>query len=220
MGSAGRSGAYSTVSLQPPPSRRATIPQGESLISRNFATSSMPKTLCDQPFCQYPFVGSTGEAHRKEYHSTAHSFRYQGIKVKVFRRLDGKLPCPCRSELHARYSFKKLTALTRLPQHPLPEESPHADHDIAGRDPLPDSSFSNSGPSVHGPLAPTSSFDPSTLSTRPTSPALDAEKSEMAEPDAHEVRKEWWVEKVAESEYEGGSEQISDGIPCQSGTNE
>ncbi|KAJ3809679.1 hypothetical protein EV368DRAFT_65568 [Lentinula lateritia] len=37
----------------------------------------------------------------------------------------------------ARYSFKKLTASTRLPQHHLPEEPPHAEHDVADLDTLP-----------------------------------------------------------------------------------
>ncbi|KAH7880194.1 uncharacterized protein C8R40DRAFT_1079401, partial [Lentinula edodes] len=143
-----------------------------------------------------------------------------GIKVKVLRRLDGKLPCPCSSELHARYSFKKLTALTRLPQHPPPEESPHADHDIAGRDPLADSSLSNSPLSVDGPPASRSTLDPSTLSNTPTSPPFTADKIAMEEFNAPEVTMEEVVEKGADGEYEVGSEGISDGFTCPSGTYE
>ncbi|KAJ4468691.1 hypothetical protein C8J55DRAFT_564835 [Lentinula edodes] len=170
----------------------------------------MPKIFCARPGCRYPFVGSNAESHRKEYHSTAHNFRYNGIKVKVLRRLDGKLPCPCSSELHARYSFKKLTALTRLPQHPPPEESPHADHDIAGRDPLADSSLSNSPLSVDGPPASRSTLDPSTLSNTPTSPPFTADKIAMEEFNAPEVTMEEVVEKGADGEYGVVSKGIRD----------
>ncbi|GAV98674.1 dna partial [Lentinula edodes] len=116
----------------------------------------MPKSLCHIPSCQNAFIGSTADSHRKEFHSAAHKLPHNGLKVKVSRRPDGKLPCPCGSELHARYSFKKLTALTRLRPHPLPEESPHADHDVTDSDTLPPSSHSNSVPFVDVPLIPTS----------------------------------------------------------------
>ncbi|KAJ3888613.1 hypothetical protein GG344DRAFT_79608 [Lentinula edodes] len=87
-------------------------------------------SVCDKALCHYPFVGSNFESHRKEFHSNEHRFSYNGQKVKVSRRADGKLPCPCGSETHARYSFKKLTSLTRLLRHPGAQESPHPDHGI------------------------------------------------------------------------------------------
>ncbi|KAJ3990756.1 hypothetical protein F5050DRAFT_1716640, partial [Lentinula boryana] len=87
--------------------------------------------------CLYTTVGSTQENHRKEFHSEEHKFPYNGKKVKTSRREDGKLPCPCGVELHARFSFKKLRALiTRPGPHPGPHESPFPDADNQHHAPL------------------------------------------------------------------------------------
>ncbi|KAJ3805400.1 hypothetical protein F5876DRAFT_81817 [Lentinula aff. lateritia] len=112
----------------------------------------MPKSLCDEPSCQYMFIGSNADSHWKEFHSAEHKLPHNGVKVKVSRQLDGKLLCPCGSELNAWYSFKKLTVLSRLPQHPLPEESPHANHNVPDSDTLPTSSQPISKPLVYIPL--------------------------------------------------------------------
>ncbi|KAJ4467761.1 hypothetical protein C8J55DRAFT_492652 [Lentinula edodes] len=66
--------------------------------------------------------------HKAEYHSGGHGFIYQGSLVRVHRRNDGKIPCPCGREDHARYSFKKLTAINRQDPHPISEASEWADH--------------------------------------------------------------------------------------------
>ncbi|KAH7868512.1 uncharacterized protein C8R40DRAFT_1074735 [Lentinula edodes] len=183
----------------------------------------MPKSLCDQTTCQYPFVGSNTESHRKEYHSTEHKLLYNGIKVKVSRQPEGKLPCPCGSERHARYSFKKLTALTRLPQHPLPDESPHPDHDIAGSNTSPTSlsslpttsSLSVSLATVAASLASTSHSDPSTLSTSASLLACDVEDEkdvEMEEGDAPERAGDLMSEDVFEKVDGGEDEEERGGV--------
>ncbi|KAJ4465316.1 hypothetical protein C8J55DRAFT_493569 [Lentinula edodes] len=83
---------------------------------------------CDVSTCLYPFTGMTKATHKAEYHSGGHGFMYQGSLVRVHRRNDGKIPCPCGREDHARYSFKKLTALNRQDPHPVSEASEWADH--------------------------------------------------------------------------------------------
>ncbi|KAJ4475991.1 hypothetical protein C8J55DRAFT_490271 [Lentinula edodes] len=179
----------------------------------------MPKSLCNQPSCQYVFIGSNAESHRKELHSAEHKLPYNGVKVKVFRRLDGKLPCPCGSEQHARYSFKKLTALSRLSQHPLPEESPHADHAGSDSDRLPVSPLSNSISSLDVPLESTTPFAASLMSTSEASLAF-AQDIEMVEgADYQETAEPMRVivdEKVAEGGDDvafGGVGELSEGAP-------
>ncbi|KAJ3738648.1 hypothetical protein DFH05DRAFT_1531207 [Lentinula detonsa] len=61
-----------------------------------------------------------------------------GKKVQTLCRKDGKLPCPCGAESHARFSFKKLRALiTRPGPHPGPQESPFPDPDNRNYELLP-----------------------------------------------------------------------------------
>ncbi|KAJ4478863.1 hypothetical protein C8J55DRAFT_561225 [Lentinula edodes] len=103
-----------------------------ALAGFRFPEPCLRASVCDRALCHYPSVGSNFESHRKEFHSVEHRFSYNGQKVKVSRRADGKLPCPCGSETHARYSFKKLTSLTRLLRHPFAHESPHPDHRLDG----------------------------------------------------------------------------------------
>ncbi|GAW09724.1 dna partial [Lentinula edodes] len=93
----------------------------------------MPKRRCDEPTCIYPFAGTTKANHRAEYHSGGHAFLYLGTLVRVHRRSDGKIPCPCGLESHARYSFKKLTALNKQLPHPGPEASEWSDHPLNSR---------------------------------------------------------------------------------------
>ncbi|KAH7867908.1 uncharacterized protein C8R40DRAFT_1075264 [Lentinula edodes] len=93
----------------------------------------MPKRRCDEPTCAYPFAGTTKANHRAEYHSGGHGFVYLGTLVRVHRRSDGKIPCPCGLESHARYSFKKLTALNKQLPHPGPEASEWSDHPLNSR---------------------------------------------------------------------------------------
>ncbi|KAF8830860.1 hypothetical protein HHX47_DHR2000766 [Lentinula edodes] len=88
---------------------------------------------CDEPTCAYPFAGTTKANHRAEYHSGGHGFVYLGTLVRVHRRSDGKIPCPCGLESHARYSFKKLTALNKQLPHPGPEASEWSDHPLNSR---------------------------------------------------------------------------------------
>ncbi|KAJ4497523.1 hypothetical protein C8R41DRAFT_208531 [Lentinula lateritia] len=98
----------------------------------------MPKRRCDEPTCIYPFAGTTKANHRAEYHSGGHAFVYLGSLVRVHRRSDGKIPCPCGHESHARYSFKKLTALNKQLPHPRPEASEWSDHPLdTTANPLP-----------------------------------------------------------------------------------
>ncbi|KAJ3878219.1 hypothetical protein F5051DRAFT_439914 [Lentinula edodes] len=70
----------------------------------------------------------TKATHKAEYHSGGHGFIYQGSLVRVHRRNDGKIPCPCGREDHARYSFKKLTAINKQDPHPISDASEWADH--------------------------------------------------------------------------------------------
>ncbi|KAJ4476837.1 hypothetical protein C8R41DRAFT_869665 [Lentinula lateritia] len=103
----------------------------------------MPKRRCDQPTCAYPFAGTTKANHRAEYHSGGHAFVYLGSLVRVQRRSDGKIPCPCGLESHSRYSFKKLTALNKQLPHPGPEALEWSDHPLnsqANPPPAPPSS--------------------------------------------------------------------------------
>lgn len=123
------------------------------------------------------------------------------MKVKVSRRPDGKLPCPCGSELHARYSFKKLTALTRLPQHPLPEESPHADHQVSPSDALPTSSHSISIPLLDVPLS------SSSRSTHEPSQAIPSDDIEMEKGCTHEGTGEPMRINVGVTAAEGPDEE-------------
>ncbi|KAJ3876301.1 hypothetical protein F5051DRAFT_429861 [Lentinula edodes] len=150
----------------------------------------------------------SADSHRKEFHSAEHKLPYNGGKVKVSRRLDGKLPCPCGSELHARYSFKKLTALARLPQHPLPAESPHADHNASDSNRLPPSSLSGSLPLANEPRTATSRFDTSSLTTSETSLASNGEDFDMDERGTYQgtggLLRQAGVETVAEGEDEQG----------------
>ncbi|KAJ3858115.1 hypothetical protein EV359DRAFT_88233 [Lentinula novae-zelandiae] len=83
---------------------------------------------CDDDTCLYPFAGTTKANHRAEYHSLGHGFIYLGTLVRVNRRSDGKIPCPCGLESHSRYSFKKLTALNKQNPHPGPEALEWSDH--------------------------------------------------------------------------------------------
>ncbi|KAJ3845838.1 hypothetical protein EV368DRAFT_90009 [Lentinula lateritia] len=105
-------------------------------FGRQVATLVLTTTLdtvhrrCDEPTCLYPFAGTTKANHRAEYHSLGHGFNYLGTVVRVHRRSDGKIPCPCGHESHARYSFKKLTALNKQLPHPGPEASEWPDHPL------------------------------------------------------------------------------------------
>ncbi|KAJ3803809.1 hypothetical protein F5876DRAFT_84374 [Lentinula aff. lateritia] len=85
---------------------------------------------CDQPTCLYPFTGATKSNHKAEFHSGGHGFLFQGAVVRVQRRSDGMIPCPCGLEEHARYSFKKLTNLNKQNPHPGPDASEWADHPV------------------------------------------------------------------------------------------
>ncbi|KAJ3870944.1 hypothetical protein F5051DRAFT_446885 [Lentinula edodes] len=113
----------------------------------------MPKRRCDDATCSYPFAGTTKANHRAEYHSLGHGFIYLGTLVRVHRRSDGKIPCPCGLESHARYSFKKLTALNKQTPHPGPETSEWADHPIdvdTGHQPHQPSSLPTTTAPDHG----------------------------------------------------------------------
>ncbi|KAJ4492446.1 hypothetical protein C8R41DRAFT_867147, partial [Lentinula lateritia] len=87
----------------------------------------MPKRRCDEPSCLYPFVGTTKASHRAEFHSRGHGFVFQGAVVRVNRRDDGMIPCPCGLEEHARYSFQKLNTLNKQNPHPGSDTSEWAD---------------------------------------------------------------------------------------------
>ncbi|KAJ3859737.1 hypothetical protein EV359DRAFT_86087 [Lentinula novae-zelandiae] len=96
----------------------------------------------------------TKATHKAEYHSGGHGFMYQGSLVRVHRRNDGKIPCPCGREDHARYSFKKLTAINRQDPHPISDASEWADH-------LPD-------------VKPSQTSSPSPYPPNPTDPSPEA----------------------------------------------
>ncbi|KAJ3871158.1 hypothetical protein F5051DRAFT_446546 [Lentinula edodes] len=87
----------------------------------------MPKRRCDEPSCLYPFVGTTKASHRADFHSRGHGFLFQGAVVRVNRRDDGMIPCPCGLEEHARYSFQKLNTLNKQIPHPGSDASEWAD---------------------------------------------------------------------------------------------
>ncbi|KAJ3711280.1 hypothetical protein C8R42DRAFT_728632, partial [Lentinula raphanica] len=101
----------------------------------------MPRIVCTRANCPQPSSGSSTQAHEKNYHSVKHTVFYDGIKTTIHRREDGKLPCPCGSEVHARYNFQKWSNLNRQLPHPGSESSPYPDepttHDAAA--PYPDS---------------------------------------------------------------------------------
>ncbi|KAJ3764760.1 hypothetical protein FB446DRAFT_710035, partial [Lentinula raphanica] len=98
-------------------------------------------SVCTRANCPQPSSGSSTQAHEKNYHSVKHTVFYDGIKTTIHRREDGKLPCPCGSEVHARYNFQKWSNLNRQLPHPGSESSPYPDepttHDAAA--PYPDS---------------------------------------------------------------------------------
>ncbi|KAJ3803956.1 hypothetical protein F5876DRAFT_84042 [Lentinula aff. lateritia] len=87
----------------------------------------MPKRRCDDPKCLYPFIGTTKASHRADFHSRGHGFLFQGAIVRVNRRDDGMIPCPCGLEEHARYSFQKLHTLNKQSPHPGSDASEWAD---------------------------------------------------------------------------------------------
>ncbi|KAJ3884083.1 hypothetical protein GG344DRAFT_84604 [Lentinula edodes] len=87
----------------------------------------MPKRRCDEPSCLYPFVGTTKASHRADFHSRGHGFLFQGAVVRVNRRDDGMIPCPCGLEEHSRYSFQKLNTLNKQIPHPGSDASEWAD---------------------------------------------------------------------------------------------
>ncbi|KAJ3871133.1 hypothetical protein F5051DRAFT_446582 [Lentinula edodes] len=87
----------------------------------------MPKRRCDEPTCLYPFIGTTKASHRAEFHSRGHGFLFQGAVVRVNRRDDGMIPCPCGLKEHARYSFQKLNTLNKQNPHPGIDASEWAD---------------------------------------------------------------------------------------------
>ncbi|KAJ3817540.1 hypothetical protein F5880DRAFT_1628555, partial [Lentinula raphanica] len=113
-----------------------------TILSRNYTSifthATEPSTPSFQQSC--PECSST-QAHEKNYHSVKHTVFYDGIKTTIHRREDGKLPCPCGSEVHARYNFQKWSNLNRQLPHPGSESSPYPDepttHDAAA--PYPDS---------------------------------------------------------------------------------
>ncbi|KAJ3884125.1 hypothetical protein GG344DRAFT_84531 [Lentinula edodes] len=77
--------------------------------------------------CLYPFIGTTKASHRAEFHSRGHGFLFRGAVVRVNRRDDGMIPCPCGLEEHARYSFQKLNTLNKQIPHPGSDVSEWAD---------------------------------------------------------------------------------------------
>ncbi|KAJ3816569.1 hypothetical protein F5880DRAFT_1512547, partial [Lentinula raphanica] len=83
--------------------------------------------LCKRPDCTLPFSGTNPQVHEKNYHSARHTITHDGHKMVIQRREDGKLPCPCGSEAHARYNFQKFTTLNRQVPHPDFDLSPYPD---------------------------------------------------------------------------------------------
>lgn len=91
-------------------------------------------SVCNDPYCPFPYQGSKAEEHRKAYHSPIRNFEWGGVLlvldmlldltehigklVEVRRRIDMKVPCPCGDESHARYSVIKLYSVMR--NHPPP----------------------------------------------------------------------------------------------------
>ncbi|KAL0067289.1 hypothetical protein AAF712_005687 [Marasmius tenuissimus] len=64
------------------------------------------RILCDRPGCHYRDQGTDERGHRSQYHSFYHDIEYQGIKRRVERGLDGKIPCPCGDPSHSRHNFQ------------------------------------------------------------------------------------------------------------------
>ncbi|KAJ3913745.1 hypothetical protein F5877DRAFT_71296 [Lentinula edodes] len=110
---------------------------------------------CDEPTCLYPFTGTTKSKHKAEFYSHGHGF--QGALVRVHRRSDGMIPYPCGLEEHARYSFEKLTNLTKQNPHPGPDASEWADHPVE--------ELRNNLPPLPLPLSTMPLLEPTTLET-------------------------------------------------------
>lgn len=69
------------------------------------------------------------------YHSKRHTIQYKstfppelhGTRVKVTVREDGKMPCPCGEEGHARFNWLKMARMCEMETHPLPGDKSWAD---------------------------------------------------------------------------------------------
>ncbi|KAE9384941.1 hypothetical protein BT96DRAFT_1007551 [Gymnopus androsaceus JB14] len=81
------------------------------------------KLVCNDPYCRFPMDGSDEKAHTKMYHLQSHTVTFNGREVVLNRRDDGKIPCACFLESHARYNYQKIYSMIRRKTHPPPGDS-------------------------------------------------------------------------------------------------
>ncbi|KIK53967.1 hypothetical protein GYMLUDRAFT_49046 [Collybiopsis luxurians FD-317 M1] len=85
--------------------------------------ASNKKIVCVRSGCQFPYDGKDAFDHSKLYHSKNHTLNFHGKSVEVERRSDGKMQCPCNSDLRVRYDWQKVLAMCRQATHPAPNNS-------------------------------------------------------------------------------------------------
>ncbi|KAJ3739128.1 hypothetical protein DFH05DRAFT_1595951 [Lentinula detonsa] len=85
--------------------------------------------LCQIFNCSFPFEGKDALDHKLSYHSTSHDIKYRGSTVRIGRRSDGKIPCPCGDEKHSRYNWRMVYRMcqSRKTGHPDPDDQTWAD---------------------------------------------------------------------------------------------
>jgi hypothetical protein len=54
--------------------------------------------------------------------SRYHFYFSLGERVTIEQRSDGKTPCPCGEEMHARWNWQKINSMCKLATHPAPDD--------------------------------------------------------------------------------------------------
>ncbi|KAJ3709455.1 hypothetical protein DFJ43DRAFT_1044770 [Lentinula guzmanii] len=124
--------------------------------------------VCRDSYCPFPFHGKDAEAHGKMYHSPIRTVQFDGMSIVLQRREDGKMPCACSAESHARFNFVKVFNMIRKVIHPAPNDP--------GYDDIP---FQQSTP----PRPPSNPIDPTSMAVY-TSAALQLSNGGVPPPQA------------------------------------
>ncbi|KAE9382935.1 hypothetical protein BT96DRAFT_1009846 [Gymnopus androsaceus JB14] len=85
------------------------------------------KLLCSQFNCQFPRDGTSNANHAMLYHSKRHKIMFEGKSYEIVVRPDGKTPCPCGKEGHARYKWALVLQMCKLESHPDEDDQTYAD---------------------------------------------------------------------------------------------
>ncbi|KAH7877864.1 uncharacterized protein C8R40DRAFT_871318 [Lentinula edodes] len=85
--------------------------------------------VCNIEGCKHAKLSRTKKLHFYYYHKEDYKLRYNGQKISLTRRPDGKVGCACGQEQHARYNYQKVYEMCRKKIHPPANSTQWKDSD-------------------------------------------------------------------------------------------